>query len=131
MAYYGVSAKRNTAAARAFFEHAISAAGTAPAEAVSDPAPVYRKLLDELVPAAWHHSEQYGNNKIEAGHGQLKRRLRPMRQLPNAGTGSNAPRILGENLAGSVCRPHKVSRPLVPSPRSGRCFRTLSCPGDQ
>jgi transposase-like protein len=44
---------------------------------------VYPKLLDELFPAAWHHSEQYGNNKIEADHGQLKRRLRPMRHLRN------------------------------------------------
>jgi hypothetical protein len=49
--------------------------------AVTDRAPVYPKLLDELLPAAWHHSEQYGNNRIEADHGQLKRRLRPMRHL--------------------------------------------------
>jgi transposase-like protein len=33
------------------------------------------------VPAAWHHVEQYANNPIEADHGQLKRRLRPMRGL--------------------------------------------------
>jgi hypothetical protein len=33
------------------------------------------------VPAAWHHIEQYANNPIEADHGQLKRRLRPMRGL--------------------------------------------------
>ena len=38
-------------------------------------------MLDELVPAAWHHVEQYANNPIEADHGQLKRRLRPMRGL--------------------------------------------------
>ncbi len=38
-------------------------------------------VLDELVPAAWHHVEQYANNPIEADHGQLKRRLRPMRGL--------------------------------------------------
>jgi transposase-like protein len=40
------------------------------------------KLIDELFPAAWHHSRQ-NNNKIEADHGQLKRRLRPMRHLRN------------------------------------------------
>jgi IS6 family transposase len=76
-----VSAKRDTAAARAFFDRALATAGAAPAEVVTDRAPVYPKLLDELFPAAWHHSEQYGNNKIEADHGQLKRRLRPMRHL--------------------------------------------------
>jgi transposase-like protein len=36
---------------------------------------------DLTVPAAWYHVEQYANNPIEADHGQLKRRLRPMRGL--------------------------------------------------
>jgi transposase-like protein len=48
---------------------------------VTDAAPVYPGVLDELVPAAWHHVEQYANNPIEADHSQLKRRLRPMRGL--------------------------------------------------
>jgi transposase-like protein len=38
-------------------------------------------VLDELVPAACHITEQYGNNSIEADHGRLKSRLRPMRGL--------------------------------------------------
>jgi transposase-like protein len=38
-------------------------------------------VLDELLPAAWHHVKQYANNPIESDHGQLKRRLRPMRGL--------------------------------------------------
>ena len=38
-------------------------------------------VLDELVPAAWHHAERYANNRIEADHGRLKHRLRPMRGL--------------------------------------------------
>jgi transposase-like protein len=50
---------------------------------VTDRAPVYPRLVDALRPAAWHHSEPYGNNRIEADHGQLKRRLRPMRHLRN------------------------------------------------
>jgi IS6 family transposase len=78
-----VSAKRDSAAARAFFEHAITSTGTAPVEVVTDRAPVYPKLIGELFPAAWHHRERYGNNRIEADHGQLKRRLRPMRHLRN------------------------------------------------
>jgi len=78
-----VAAKRDSASARAFFEHAISCAGTAPVEVVTDRAPVYPKLIEEVFPAAWHHNERYGNNKIEADHGQLKRRLRPMQHLRN------------------------------------------------
>jgi len=32
---------------------------------------VYPKLIEELFPAARHHCERYGNNKIEADHGSL------------------------------------------------------------
>ncbi|WP_165440086.1 DDE-type integrase/transposase/recombinase [Micromonospora kangleipakensis] len=38
-------------------------------------------MLDQLMPSAWHHVEQYANNPIEADHSQLKQRLRPMRGL--------------------------------------------------
>jgi transposase, IS6 family len=34
-----------------------------------------------LLPAARHHTEQYANNRIEADHGRLKARLRPLRGL--------------------------------------------------
>ena len=34
-----------------------------------------------MLPAAWHHTEQYANNRVEADHGRLKARLRPMRGL--------------------------------------------------
>jgi transposase-like protein len=38
-------------------------------------------VLDELLPAAWHRTERYANNPVEADHGRLKARLRPMRGL--------------------------------------------------
>jgi IS6 family transposase len=38
-------------------------------------------VLDELLAAARHVIEQYANNPIEADHGRLKARLRPMRGL--------------------------------------------------
>jgi transposase, IS6 family len=38
-------------------------------------------VLDELVPNALHVTEQYANNPVEADHGRLKARLRPMRGL--------------------------------------------------
>ena len=52
-----------------------------PSEVVTDAAPVCPAVLDELLPSAWHPVEQYANNPIEADHGQLKHRLRPMRGL--------------------------------------------------
>jgi transposase-like protein len=36
-------------------------------------------VRDELLPAAWHRTDQYANNRVEADHGRLKARLRPMR----------------------------------------------------
>ena len=47
----------------------------------TDRAPAYPRVLDELLPAAHHVTEQYANNPIEADHGRLKSRLRPMRGL--------------------------------------------------
>jgi transposase-like protein len=38
-------------------------------------------MLDELLPEVGHRTEQYANNHIEADHGRLKARLRPMRGL--------------------------------------------------
>jgi transposase, IS6 family len=38
-------------------------------------------VLDEVLPGAWHRTERYANNHIEADHGRLKARLRPMRGL--------------------------------------------------
>ena len=52
-----------------------------PTEVVTDAAPISPRVIDELIPSAWHHVEQYANNRIEADHGRLKHRLRPMRGL--------------------------------------------------
>jgi transposase-like protein len=51
------------------------------AKVVTDAAPVYPAVLDELIPQAWHHVEQYANNPIEADHGRMKHQLRSMRGL--------------------------------------------------
>jgi transposase, IS6 family len=50
-------------------------------EVTTDKAGPYLRVLDELVPAAAHVTEKYGNNWTEADHGRLKARLRPMRGL--------------------------------------------------
>jgi transposase-like protein len=75
-----LSEQRDTAAARRFFTRAL-AHGAAPVEVTTDKAGPYIRVLDELVPAAAHVTEQYGNNSVEADHGGLKARLRPMRGL--------------------------------------------------
>jgi transposase, IS6 family len=75
-----LSVRRDLAAARRFFTRAVTA-GTVPAEVTTDRAPVSPRVLDELVPSALHTVEQYANNPIEADHGRLKARLRPMRGL--------------------------------------------------
>jgi transposase-like protein len=76
-----LSTRRDAAAPRRFFTRAVRMLKVIPSEIVTDAAPVYPGVLDELVPSAWHHVEQYANNAIEADHGQLKHRLRPMRGL--------------------------------------------------
>ena len=75
-----VSAKRDLAAARRFFNQALRI-GTIPAEVTTDRAAVYPRVIDELIPSALHTMEQYANNPVEADHGRLKARLRPMRGL--------------------------------------------------
>lgn len=49
-----------------------------PVEVTTDKAPACLRVLDELAPAALHVTEQYANNAVEADHGRLKARLRPM-----------------------------------------------------
>ena len=75
-----LSKRRDLAAARRFFARALRA-GAIPAEVTTDRAPAYPRVLDELIPSALHIVEQYANNPIEADHGRLKARLRPMRGL--------------------------------------------------
>jgi transposase-like protein len=76
-----VSARRDAEAARRFFRRALDTLKVTPSEVVTDRAPTYPRVLDELAPAAWRHLERYENNRIEADHGRLKHRLRPMRGL--------------------------------------------------
>jgi transposase-like protein len=76
-----ISPRRNVTAAYRFFQQAIGTVKAMPVEVVTDRAATYPMVLEELAPAAWHRTEQYANNRIEADHGRLKARLRPMRGL--------------------------------------------------
>jgi IS6 family transposase len=73
-----VSTRRDAAAARQFFIPGLRC-GPSPVEVTTDRAPVYPRVIEELVPAARHPFEQYANNRVEADHGRLKARLGPMR----------------------------------------------------
>ena len=76
-----VSRRRDLKAARRFFQRAIATTKIRPIEVVTDQAPTYPVVLEELLAAAWHRSDRYANNRVEADHGRLKARLRPMRGL--------------------------------------------------
>jgi transposase, IS6 family len=75
-----VSARRDFLAAHRFFATALRA-NDQPIEVVTDRAPALRAAIEELIPAAFHNTEQYANNRVECDHGRLKSRLRPMRGL--------------------------------------------------
>ena len=87
-----VSRRRDANAARRFFEQAIGATKVTPVEVTTDQAPVYPAVLEALLPAAWHRSDRYANNRVECDHGRLKAWLRPMRGLNRTvASGSSSP----------------------------------------
>jgi IS6 family transposase len=72
---------RNARAARRCLEQAIGTTKVMSVEVVTHHAPVYPAVLEELLPAAWHRTDRYANNRLECDHGRLKSRLRSMRGL--------------------------------------------------
>jgi transposase-like protein len=76
-----VSARRDAKAVRRFFQRAIGTMRVMPVEVGTDYAQVYPAVLEALLPAAWHRTDRYANNRIEADHGRLRARLGPMRGL--------------------------------------------------
>ena len=128
-----ISDRRDAAAARRFFTRALRMLKVVPSEVVTDAAPVYPAALEELMPAAWHHVEQYANNRIEADHGQLKRRLRPMRGLQTDRTaqvvsaGHASYRISAAATTNSESTPALNFGSLQRSPNSPK--RSDACPG--
>ena len=75
-----LSQRRDAKAARRFFEGALVRAAR-PVEVTTDRAATYPAVIDQLLPDAFHNMEKYANNRVEADHGRLKARLRPMRGL--------------------------------------------------
>jgi transposase-like protein len=61
-----VSPRRDAAAARRLFERAIGTTKVTPVEVLTDLTATYPVLLEELLPAAWHRTDRYANNRVEA-----------------------------------------------------------------
>jgi transposase-like protein len=75
-----VSKRGGVKAATKFFTPVITAHGQ-PAEITTDRAHALVRVVTGLLPNAPHDSTQYANNRVEADHGRLKARRRPMRGL--------------------------------------------------
>ena len=82
-----VSKKRDLKTTTKFFADAIGTHGE-PAEITTDRAHALVRVIADLLPAALHDTTQYANNRVEADHGRLKARLRPMRGLKRDRTAS-------------------------------------------
>jgi transposase-like protein len=68
-----VSMRRDANAARRFFERAIGTTRVTPIEVTTDRAAAYPAVLDDLLPATWHRTDQYANNRIECAWGARSR----------------------------------------------------------
>jgi len=120
-----VSVRRDAAAARRFFGRALSTLKVTPSEVVTDAAPVYPGVLDELIPSAWHHVERYANNPIEADHSRLKHRLRSMRGLRTDKTAQVI--IAGHAFVQNLRRGHyEIAIDTLPALRVAAAFTELA-----
>ncbi len=119
-----VSAHRDAAAARRFFRRALTTLKVMPTEVVTDAKPVYPRVLDDLVPPAWHHVERHANNPIEADH-QLKHRLRPMRGLRTDRTAQMI--VTGHAFVQNLRRGHyELATDVPPALRVAAVFTELA-----
>jgi transposase, IS6 family len=83
-----------------------------PVEVVTDAAATYPAVLGEVISSAWHHVEQYANNRVESDQSQLKHRLRPMRGLRTERTATVI--IAGHAFMQNLRRGHYETRSRSP-----------------
>ena len=75
-----VSKRREIAAATWFFERMLTG-GERPSEVTTDLAAPLLRVVDVVVPGAFHETAEYANNRVECDLGRLKARVGPMRGL--------------------------------------------------
>ncbi len=107
-----LSPRRNREAVRRFFARAMGRARVSPVEVTTDRYRVYPRVLDELLPAAFHDTEVHANNPIETDHGRLKARLRPMRGLKRDRTARVI--VAAHAFIQNLCRASTISGPTCP-----------------
>jgi transposase-like protein len=97
-----------------FLEQAIGTTKGTPVEVATDKAAAYPAVVEELLPGAWHRTDRYANNHIEADHGCLKARLRPIGGLKQ----NRSARIViaGDAFVQNVRREHYELRSRRRSP---------------
>jgi transposase-like protein len=71
-----VAPRHDAKGAHRCFERAIGTTKVLPVEVVTDRAATYPIVLEELLTAPRHRTEQYANNRVECDHGRLQARLR-------------------------------------------------------
>jgi hypothetical protein len=76
-----------------------------PTEVVTDAAPVYPAVLEELLPEAWHHVERYANRRMEARAGGQGSSIRRSVRLMTPGAGSATMTLTRGSRFVSRCRP--------------------------
>jgi transposase-like protein len=81
-----MSELRDTTAARRFFTRALRY-GPPPVEVTTDQAGPYLRVIDELVPAVAHVTEQHANNRAEADHARPMRGLKQVQSAARIGSG--------------------------------------------
>ena len=119
-----LSERPDAAATRQFFGQALRH-GPVPVEVTTDKAPAYLRVLDEFVPAALHVTEPYANNAVEADHGWLKARLRPMRAVKRVQ--SAAVIAAGQAFVQNLRRNHyELATDVTPSHRLTAAFAELA-----
>jgi IS6 family transposase len=87
-------------------------------------------VIEELIPAACHVTEQYANNLIEADHGGLKARLRPMRGLKRLSSARviSAGHAFVQNLR---CGHYELGVDIAPGIGSQRSSQNSPAPSDR
>ena len=91
----------------------------------TDKAGPYLRVLDEIVPTATHVTEQYANYRVEADHGRLEARLRPMRGL----TRFRSAEVIasGHAFVQNLCRGHyELAADASPPLRLAAAFTELA-----
>ena len=118
-----VSKHRDIPSARRFFTTSLTAHHV-PVEVVTDRAPALANVIEDLIPAAFHNTGQYENNRCERDHGRLKARLRPMRGLKTDRTASIV--IRGHAFIQNLRRGHyELGVDTVPALRLATAFDEL------